>query len=84
MHWFCLNDLNHCVDGIVQKYAVVRPLVPTIWPIQEDNDSIQKEVITLEEGRFSFEHNHARSLFGSQSCSSSILHVLAMNVHNIV
>jgi hypothetical protein len=54
MHWFCLNDLNHCIDGTMQKYAVARPFVPTIWFVQKGIDSIQKEVITLEKVGFSF------------------------------
>jgi hypothetical protein len=33
---------------------------------------------------FSFDHSHVQSLVGSQSSSSSILHVPIMNVHNIV
>jgi hypothetical protein len=36
----------------MQKYAIVRPLVPTIWFIQEGINSIQKEVTTLEEMGF--------------------------------
>jgi hypothetical protein len=58
MHWFCLDDLNRCVSGIMGKYAIIRPLVPTIWPIQEGTDLIQKEVI-LEETRFSFDRSCA-------------------------
>jgi hypothetical protein len=59
MHWFCLDDLNCCVHGTTQKYTVVRPSVPTVWPIQEGIDLIQKEATTLEETRFSFDHIHA-------------------------
>jgi len=33
MQWFCPNELNHCVDGIMQKYVVARRLILTIWPI---------------------------------------------------
>ncbi len=73
MHWFCPNDLNCCVGGTVQKYVATKLSVPTVWPIQE---GIQKEVITLEEARFSFDYSCAQSLFGSQSSSSSISHVL--------
>jgi hypothetical protein len=53
----------------MQKYVVAKPLVPTIWLIQEGTNLIQKEVTTLEEARFSFYYNHAQSLFGSQSSS---------------
>jgi hypothetical protein len=84
MHWFCLNDLNHCVGGTVQKYVVVRPSVPIVWPIQEGIDLTQKEVTTLEEVGFFLDRNHVQSLFGSQSSNSSISHVLVMSAHNIV
>jgi hypothetical protein len=84
MHWFCFYDLNHCVGGTMQKYAIAKPLVPIVWPIQEGIDLTQNEVTTLEEAGFSFDGNHAQSLFGSQSSNSSISHVLAMSVHNIV
>ncbi len=84
MHWFCFDDLNHCVDGIMGKYIVVRPSIPIVWFIQEGIDLIQKEVITLEEVGFSFDRSHVQSLFGSQLSSPSSLHVLVMNVHNIV
>jgi hypothetical protein len=49
--------LNYCVSGTTQKYAVVRPLGPTIWLIQKNIDLIQKEVTTLEEVRFSFDYS---------------------------
>jgi hypothetical protein len=81
MHSFCLDDLNYCVSGTMQKYAIARPLIPTILPIQESTDLIQKEVITLDEARFSFDHICARSLFGSQLFSSNILHVPTMSAH---
>jgi hypothetical protein len=84
MHWFCPNDLNHYVGWTMWKYVVVRPLVAIVWPIQEGADLIQKEVTTLEEARFSFDHSCVQRLFGSQSFSSSISHVLVMNVHNIL
>jgi hypothetical protein len=49
----------------MQKYVVVKPSVPIVWPIQEGINLTQKEVITLEEAGFSFYHNCARSLFCS-------------------
>jgi hypothetical protein len=55
MHWFCPNELSRCVDGISQKYVVTKPLIPTIWPIQEGIDLTHKEVITLEEAGFPFD-----------------------------
>jgi len=66
------------------KYVIARSFVPTIWPIQEGSDLIQKEVIILEEVGFSFDYSCAWSLFGSQLSSSSISHVLVMNVHSIM
>ncbi len=53
-HWFCPNDLSHCVSGIAQKFAIVRPTIPTIWHIQESTSLIQKEMIILENVGFSF------------------------------
>jgi hypothetical protein len=76
--------LSCCVGGTTRKYAIVRPLVPTIWPIQEGFDLIQKEITTLKKMRFFSDYSLAQSLFGSQSSSSSVLHVHAMNAHNIV
>jgi hypothetical protein len=34
-HWFCPYDLSCCVGGTIWKFAIARPRVPTIWPIQE-------------------------------------------------
>jgi hypothetical protein len=60
--------LSHYVGGITQKFANVKLVVPTIWPIQEGTNLTQKEVITLKEARFSFDRLHknkVQSLFGS-------------------
>jgi hypothetical protein len=84
MHSFCLDDLNCYVGGTTQKYVIPRPSVLAIWPIKEGTDLTQKEVTTLKEARFSLDCNHVQSFFGSQSSSSSILHVPIMNAHNIV
>jgi hypothetical protein len=84
MHWFHPNDLSHCVNRIARKYVIAKLLVPTVWPIQEGTDLIKKEVTTFFKMGFFFYCNHAQSLFGSQSFNSSVLHVLAMSVHNIV
>ncbi len=84
MHWFCFNDLSHCVDGTTRKYIVDRPLMPTIWLIQEGIDLTQKGVITFEEMGFSFDYNRVQSLFDSQPSSPSNLHVACMSIHNIV
>jgi hypothetical protein len=84
MHWFCPDDLRRCINGIVWKYAIAKPSVPTILLIQEGIDLTQKEVTTLKEVGFSFDHNNAWNLFGPQSSNPSSLYVLAINVHNIV
>ncbi len=84
IHWFCLDDLSHCVGGTTQKYVVVRPLMPTIWLIQEGTNLTQKEVITIEEVGFSFDRSCVQSLFGSQLSSTSNSHVVCMSAHNIV
>ncbi len=76
--------MSCCVGGTTQKYAVARPLVLTIWLIQEGTNLIQKKVITLEEVGFSFDHNCVQSLFGSQLSSPSSSHVVCMSAHNIV
>jgi hypothetical protein len=71
----------------MQKYAIGRPLVPTVWPIQKGINLIQKEVTTLEKVRFSFDRllrNNVQSLFGFQFSSSSNSHVPTMNCHNLV
>jgi hypothetical protein len=65
MHWFCPDDLSRCVGGATRKYAIARPLVPTIWPIQEGTNLVQNEVTILKEAGFSFDCSHVRSLFGS-------------------
>jgi hypothetical protein len=47
----------------------------------------QKEVTTLEEARFSFDHlcrNNVWNLFGFQSSSSSNSHVFVVSCHNLV
>jgi hypothetical protein len=59
MHWFCPDDLSHCVNGTTQKYAIIKPLIPIVWPIQEDINLTQKEITTLEEVGFSFDCNYA-------------------------
>ncbi len=55
-HWFWLDDLNHCVSGTMENYTIARPTIPIVWPIKESTNLTQKEVITLEEARFSFDH----------------------------
>jgi len=56
------------VGEIIQKFAIARHVVPTIWPIQKGSNLTQKKVITLEEARFSFDclhKNNTQNLFGS-------------------
>jgi hypothetical protein len=45
-HWFCANDTNRCIDGTKWKFAIIRPIVRTIWPIQEGINLTQNEVTT--------------------------------------
>jgi hypothetical protein len=54
-HWFCPDDLSHCIDGTTQKFTIVKSAIPIVWPIQEGINLIKKEVIILKEARFSFE-----------------------------
>jgi hypothetical protein len=56
-HWFCFDDLSHCVKG-TGKFVVVRHVIPTIWPIQEGINLTQKEVTSLEEAWFFFDCLH--------------------------
>ncbi len=66
---------------------VVTHVVPTLWPIQENINLTQKEVTTLKETRFSFDHlckNNVRSLFGFQFSSLNNSHVLTMRCHSLV
>jgi hypothetical protein len=39
----------------MRKCAIIRLIIPIIWPIQEGINLIQEEVITLEKVRFSFD-----------------------------
>jgi hypothetical protein len=57
------------VGGIVWKFVVAKPQVPSFWPIQEDINSTQKEVTCLEKARCFFDHqrkNSACNLFGGE------------------
>jgi hypothetical protein len=85
-HWFCFDDLNHCV-GRMWKFVVVRPIVPIVWPIQEGTNLTQKEATTLEEAWFCFDclhKNNTQSLFGFQSFGSSNSHLHAVSCHSLV
>jgi hypothetical protein len=79
--------LSYCIAKTLQKFIIARLVVPIIWPIQEGTNLTQKEVTSLEEAGFSFDHlhrNNTQSLFGFQSSSSSNSHVLVMSCHNLV
>ncbi len=68
------------------KNAIVRPLIPIVWPIQKGTNLTQKEVTTLEKVRFSFDYvlkNNVQSLFCSQIFSSSNSYVPTMNCHKL-
>jgi hypothetical protein len=67
-------------------FIIARRAIPIVWPIQEIINLTQKEVIILEEVRFSFDHlhrNNFQSLFGSQSFSSSNSHVCVVSCHSL-
>ncbi len=36
------------MDGTTQKFVIVIPIVPIVWPIQEGTNLTQKEVTTLD------------------------------------
>jgi hypothetical protein len=38
------------------KFAIVRPVVPTVWLIQKGTNLTQKEVIALEKLGFTFDY----------------------------
>jgi len=71
-----------------ENLKFLRPIVPTVWPIQEGTNLAQNELTTLEEVGFSFDHlhrNNIRSLFGSKPFCSSNSHVLTtMSCPNLV
>jgi hypothetical protein len=42
----------HCVEGISRKYALDKPTLPSLCPMQAGIDLIQIEVVSLEEVGF--------------------------------
>jgi hypothetical protein len=53
----------------VRKCVIIKPQVPSFWPIQEDTNLTQKEVTCWENARCFYDHqrkNNACSLFGSE------------------
>ncbi len=48
--------MNPWVGGTLWKFAIVKHVIPNVWPIQEDTNLIQNESTTLEEVGFSFGH----------------------------
>ncbi len=84
-HWFCFDDLSHCVCR-TWKIVVVKLVVPIVWPIQEGINLVQKEVTTLEDVRFFFwllHRNNIQSLFHFQSFRSSNSHVHVVSCHSL-
>ncbi len=66
--------MSHCIGGTLWKFAIVRLVVPTLWPIQKGTKLTQFELTILEEVRFSFNHlrkTNAQNWFGSQSSCSN-------------
>ncbi len=43
------------MGGTIRKFAIVRHVVLTIWPIQEGTNLTQNEATTLKEVGFSFD-----------------------------
>jgi hypothetical protein len=68
--WFCHDDQNRCVGGIRKEYAIGRPIVPSLWPVQERTNLTQDEVMTLKKAGFLLSRKakcHPRNLFGDSS-----------------
>jgi hypothetical protein len=80
--------LNRCVGGTLQKFVIVRHIVPIVWPIQKGTNLTQNEFTTLKEVGFSFDCFHKSNtwiLFGSQSSCSSNSHVhVVVNCPSVV
>ncbi len=71
----------------MRKCVVVKPQVPSFWPLQEDTNLTQKEVTCLEEARCFFDHQHknnACSLFGGEPSRVSNCQVLIVCWQNLV
>jgi hypothetical protein len=50
--WFYADDLIWCVGFHSRKYAVDRPIIPSIWLVQLATMFMQDEVTSLEEASF--------------------------------
>jgi hypothetical protein len=62
------------MGGYSQKYAIARPHVPIIWPIQHGVKLIQKKISSLEKIGFLFDFEHKtnlRSLFKGEPSTSN-------------
>jgi hypothetical protein len=57
-HRLCPDDLSGCIGGTTQKFIVVRPAIPIVWPIQEGINLTKKEVTIFKKAGFSFEPLH--------------------------
>jgi hypothetical protein len=50
--WFFHDDLLRCVGTISRKYALDRPVLPSLWHVQARTNVTQIEVMALEEASF--------------------------------
>jgi hypothetical protein len=50
--WFCVDDMNCCIDSTKCKYALDRPVVLKNWPIKTKTNFTQDEIKSFEEARF--------------------------------
>jgi hypothetical protein len=62
--------MNHCVSGTKCKYALDKPAVPKIWPVQVETNLTQDEIKYLEEAKFVLNNQQLmflRNLFGREN-----------------
>jgi hypothetical protein len=60
------NDVSHCVGGYVWKFAIIKPQVSILWPVQHNVNLTHNEVSCLEEVGFFFNFkckNNLQNLF---------------------
>jgi hypothetical protein len=75
------------VGGSLQKYVIVKPHVPIVWPVQHGVNLIQKEVSSLEEARFLFDfecQNNPLSLFRGEPSILNNFRVLSTYTLNVI
>lgn len=51
-NWFCLVDINRCVNGSKIKYMLDCHVVPNIWPVKIGTNLSRFEVLVLKEAGF--------------------------------